>query len=70
MLIVALKIRFDQNKSFQNIVSPSDTKAVAYAKQKHLNAYERIAAEHAQIAEERRIAEELKDLERVENEEH
>lgn len=68
MRIVVLKIRFDQNKSFQNM--PSDTKAVAYAKQKHLNAYERIAAEHAQIAEERRIAEELKDLERVENEEH
>lgn len=35
---------------------------MASAKQKHLNAFERIAAEHAQIAEERRIAEELKDL--------
>lgn len=41
-------------------MSPSDTKAVAYAKQKHLNAYERIAAEHAKIAEERRIENELK----------
>lgn len=45
--------------SFQVILSPSDTKAVAYAKQKHLNAFERIAAEHARIAEERRAAEEL-----------
>jgi len=44
----------------EGFFSPSDTKAVAYAKQKHLNAFERIAAEHAQIAEERRIAEDLK----------
>lgn len=43
-------------------MSPKDTKTVADAKQKHLNAFERIAAEHAQIAEERRIAEELKDF--------
>lgn len=57
---------------FQIIVSPSDTKAVAYAKEKHLNAYERIAAEHAQIAEERRVAAELKALEnkQFEIEEH
>lgn len=53
-------------------MSPSDTKAVAYAKEKHLNAYERIAAEHAQIAEERRVAAELKALEnkQFEIEEH
>lgn len=53
-------------------MSPSDTKAVAYAKQKHLNAFERIAAEHASIAEERRIEAELKNLEskEFENQEH
>lgn len=53
-------------------MSPSDTKAVAFAKQKHLNAYERIAAEHAQIAEERRIENELKASQReeFENEQH
>ncbi|XP_037033477.1 uncharacterized protein LOC119072378 [Bradysia coprophila] len=50
----------EQHEHGEGFVSPSDTKAVAYAKQKHLNAFERIAAEHAQIAEERRVAEELK----------
>lgn len=48
---------------FQSIISPSDTRAVAYAKQKHLSAFEKIAAEHAKIAEERRIADELKEQE-------